>query len=75
MGDGAFSSRSAGSRHRNRGVRREVIDRVGGVREPNAFRGGGIVTRSRARGGEGEEISIDNMGDWYSGMAMVKSRM
>ena len=42
------------------------MDRVGGVREPNAFRGGGIVTRSRssASGGEGEEISIDNVGDW-----------
>ena len=75
MGDGAFSSRSAGSRHGNRGVRRGVVDSVGGVREPNAFRGGGIVTRSRASGGEGEEISIDNMGDWYSGMVMANNRM
>lgn len=71
MGDGAFSSRSAGSRHGNSGVRRGVIDRVGGVREPNAFRGGGIVTRSSASGGEGEEISIDNVGHWYSGMVKV----
>jgi len=47
------------------------MDRVGGVREPNAFRGGGIVARSNASGGEGEEISIDNMGDWYSGMVKV----
>jgi hypothetical protein len=47
------------------------MDRVGGVREPNAFRGGGIVTRSGASGGEGEEISIDNVGDWYSGMVKV----
>jgi hypothetical protein len=37
------------------------MNRVGGVREPNAFRGGG----------EGEEISIDNVGDWYSGMVKV----
>jgi len=47
------------------------MDKDGGVREPNAFRGGGIVTRSSASGGEGEEISIDNVGDWYSGMVKV----
>jgi len=47
------------------------MDRVGGVREPNAFRGGGIVTRSIASGGEGEEISIDNVGDWHSGIVEV----
>jgi hypothetical protein len=64
VGDGAFSSRSAGSRHGKSGVGRGVMDRVGGVREPNALRGGGIVARSSASGGEGEEISIDNVGDW-----------
>jgi hypothetical protein len=38
--------------------------RVGGDDEPKAFKGGGIVARSSSSGGEGEEISIDNIGDW-----------
>lgn len=48
-----------------------MIVSVGGVREPKALRGGGIVARSSASGGERKEISIDNSGDRYVGM--VKS--
>jgi hypothetical protein len=63
VGDGAFSSLSAGSSSGNSGVGCRVNERVDDEQEPNAFRGGGIFAMSMASGGEGEEISIDNMGD------------
>ena len=63
MGEGAFSSLSAGSRSEKSGVRRGVNASVGDDEDPKAFRGGGMFARSMESGGEGDEISIDNMGD------------
>lgn len=63
VGDGAFSSMSAGSICDNVGVRPGVIDKVGGEKQSETFKDGGVSARSSAGGGEGEEISIDNTGD------------
>jgi hypothetical protein len=63
VGDGAFSSRSAGSRRGNSGVRSGVNVNVRVV-EANASKGGGISARCRGeaeRGEGGEQISFDNI--------------